>query len=308
MSKSYFSHDYNTAADPKIALLLSEFGGIGYAVFWRVIEMLHMEPTHKLQRKRFLYSMLSKQLMTTEENIIKILDLCFSECELFSSDDDYFWSARVFRNIDKKNEKYSKRSEINAENGRKGGLAKASKILAKSSECLANPSEPSQIKVNEIKVNNKDLCSEVDITNEDHRDLIKIVGRTKKKSTARKKQLSPDFCVTDTHRELAVENGWPSPAGEIEAFRDYHTSRGNTMLDWDRAFYTWLRNAKKFKASEKPMSQYQISKKVANEAFNRDFEKNFGRPPRQFQEEIGNARFTRQVDRDFVLETEDDLS
>ena len=33
---------------------------------------------------------------------------------------------------------------------------------------------------------------------------------------------------------------------EIEAFRDYHHSRGNSMNDWNRAFYTWMRNAKKF--------------------------------------------------------------
>lgn len=33
---------------------------------------------------------------------------------------------------------------------------------------------------------------------------------------------------------------------EAERFRDHHTARGNTMLDWDAAFRTWLGNAQRF--------------------------------------------------------------
>lgn len=67
-----------------------------------------------------------------------------------------------------------------------------------------------------------------------------------KKESARRKQLPPNFEVTEHHMQLAFKNQWPNPHDEIQAFKDYHEGRGNVMLDWDKAFYTWLRNAKKF--------------------------------------------------------------
>ena len=67
-----------------------------------------------------------------------------------------------------------------------------------------------------------------------------------KKKTSKKNQISENFYVTNEHRELAIQNGWPNPDNEIEAFKDYHLARGTIMKDWNRAFYTWLRNAKKF--------------------------------------------------------------
>ncbi len=72
---------------------------------------------------------------------------------------------------------------------------------------------------------------------------VKNTGISKKKN---KTQLPPDFKVTENHMALAKQNNWPDPNGEIEAFKDYHLSRGTKFLDWDRAFNTWLRNAKKF--------------------------------------------------------------
>ena len=53
MSKEtfYFPHDYDPTGDPKMQALLGEFGGCGYGVFWRIIEMLHSDSSHKLPLK-----------------------------------------------------------------------------------------------------------------------------------------------------------------------------------------------------------------------------------------------------------------
>lgn len=55
-----------------------------------------------------------------------------------------------------------------------------------------------------------------------------------------------------------LPEGWapkpgPRPAGfnetaELEAFRDHHTARANTMADWDAAWRTWMRNWSRFRA------------------------------------------------------------
>lgn len=33
---------------------------------------------------------------------------------------------------------------------------------------------------------------------------------------------------------------------QLEAFRDYHLSKGSRFVDWDRAFQTWMRNARQY--------------------------------------------------------------
>lgn len=71
-----------------------------------------------------------------------------------------------------------------------------------------------------------------------------------KKSSKRACKLTDEFKVSEKHIEVATENNWPNPHDEIEAFRDFHISKGNTYVDWDRAFYTWLRNSKRWNKGE----------------------------------------------------------
>jgi hypothetical protein len=61
------------------------------------------------------------------------------------------------------------------------------------------------------------------------------------------KPLPEDFKVTAKAIQLAKENGWPDPHKQLEAFKDHHIANGILMVDWERAFYTWLRNAKQWK-------------------------------------------------------------
>jgi len=67
------------------------------------------------------------------------------------------------------------------------------------------------------------------------------------RNSKKKSRLPDNFAVTDHHLEMALKNNWPNPLTEIEAFKDYHASKGSLFVDWDRAFYTWLRNAMRFK-------------------------------------------------------------
>ena len=55
--------------------------------------------------------------------------------------------------------------------------------------------------------------------------------------------------MKDKHPTLNLDS-------EIEAFEDYHSSKGSKFVDWDRAFQTWCRNADKWsKKPEKPLTQ-----------------------------------------------------
>ena len=107
----YFSHDYNPTSDPKIQALIGEHGAVGYGLYWRIVEMLHEEETHKLPCKKYIYLALAKQMSTSVEQVEAIVKCCVGLCELFVSDDELFWSERVLRNIGKRTEISNKRSE-----------------------------------------------------------------------------------------------------------------------------------------------------------------------------------------------------
>ena len=68
---------------------------VGYGVFWRIIEMLHQEDENKLPLKLYIYEAIAKQMLTSAEQIKTIINSCLNEYELFSADDDYFWSNRL---------------------------------------------------------------------------------------------------------------------------------------------------------------------------------------------------------------------
>ena len=126
----YFSHDYEPTSDPKIQALLAEYGGLGYGVFWRVIEMLHSDIDHKLPMKQYIYIAIAKQMLADAKQIESIIKYCADVCELFANDGEYFWSDRVLKNIELR----QRISDGRREAGRLGGLAKASKCLAKRSK------------------------------------------------------------------------------------------------------------------------------------------------------------------------------
>ena len=113
MSKDtyYFQHDYDPLSDPKLSALVGEFGAVGYGIYWRIVEMLHSDSNHMLKHKKYIYTSLAKQMLTSVEQVENVLNFSIETCELFESDEEYFWSNRVLRNIDRRNEIKEKRSK-----------------------------------------------------------------------------------------------------------------------------------------------------------------------------------------------------
>lgn len=134
----YFSHDYDPTGDPKMQAMIGEYGGLGYGIFWRMVEMLHADNSHKLPLKKFFYTAISGQMKTTPEIVEKLLNDCIDVFELFLSDGSFFWSNRVYRNIeDRENVK-----KIKSNAGRIGGIKSGESRKSKQNE--ANASSASQ--------------------------------------------------------------------------------------------------------------------------------------------------------------------
>ncbi|NLH45005.1 MAG: DUF4373 domain-containing protein, partial [Acholeplasmataceae bacterium] len=138
----YFPHDYEPTSDPKIQALIGEYGASGYGVYWRIVEMLHSDQTHKLPFKQYIFLAIAKQMLANAEQIQAIISYCIDTCELFHNDSEFFWSERVLKNIEERN----KLSEIRAVAGRAGAIAK---------QTVAKASKGKESKVNKIKEDNK---------------------------------------------------------------------------------------------------------------------------------------------------------
>ena len=147
----YFSHDYNPTSDPKIQALIGEHGAVGYGLYWRIVEMLHEEGTHKLPCKKYIYLALAKQMSTSVEQVEIIVKCCIELCELFVSDNELFWSERVLRNIEKRTEISNKRSEA----GKKSAeLRKISTSVEQvSTSVQQNPTKERKVKENKVNEN-----------------------------------------------------------------------------------------------------------------------------------------------------------
>ena len=131
----YFSHDYNARQDEKIAHYLSKVGMSGYGIYWLLIERMHQSESGKLTLK-YLNG------IAYADNIdITLLNTCYNiaiECELFVTDDKYFWSERVLKNKLELDEKRVKKS-----NAGKAGMqkrwAKDNSVITNDNRTITKP-------------------------------------------------------------------------------------------------------------------------------------------------------------------------
>ena len=111
MTKSfYFQHDYNSANDHKVLFLRQQFGIEGYGIYWYVIEQL-AQNGGVLPLK--IIPVIAMQIQTTADKVNAVV----RNYELFTIDDDLFFSARLMKQIEFRREL--------SENGRVGGLKSA---------------------------------------------------------------------------------------------------------------------------------------------------------------------------------------
>jgi len=123
----YFKHDFNAHADEKIVDLLMSHGIEGYGIFWYLIELLASAEDYTLGNN---YKRLAFTMRANEETLKSVVE----DFSLFIVENDTFWSQSLADRMNKLDEIKKKR----AENGKKGGLAKATKSVANAKQAEAN--------------------------------------------------------------------------------------------------------------------------------------------------------------------------
>ena len=195
--KTYFSHDINSLADPKIVIMINLHGVISYAWWWMLLEKLAEAPDYKLPCNRFTYLGLSivmdirpetlvfskclaneskclanaKQKEANESKCLaneakvsneilleNFINSLICDCNLLETDGEFFWSPGLLKRVNLRESKNSEISEKRRQAGRLGGLAK--KNFAKQTE--ANAKQNLANLANNIKENNiKDIEREI---------------------------------------------------------------------------------------------------------------------------------------------------
>ena len=176
--KTYFSHDINSLADPKIVIMINLHGVISYAWWWMLLEKLAEAPDYKLPCNRFTYLGLSivmdirpetlvfskclaneskclanaKQKEANESKCLaneakvsneilleNFINSLINDCNLLETDGEFFWSPGLLKRVTLRESKNSEISEKRRQAGRLGGLAK--KNFAKQTEANAKQTE-----------------------------------------------------------------------------------------------------------------------------------------------------------------------
>lgn len=162
----YFSHDYNPTADPKMQALIGEYGAAGYGLYWRFVEMLHNEESHKLPKKKYLFMAVAKQMLTSVEQVEVFVNDCIKMFELFKADRNNFWCERVFKNIEKRNgisEARSKAGKISAE--KRKNSTHVEQPLTHVEHKLTKPNKEKERKEKESKLNNINIIEGQNFSN-----------------------------------------------------------------------------------------------------------------------------------------------
>jgi hypothetical protein len=149
----YFPHDMNTISDPKISAFVGVFGGAGYGVFWRIVEMLHEDKNNKLPLKKYIFSAIAGTLKLNVDEVVEMVKFLTDEFEIFETDGEFFYSKRVCENMEKRNEIKEKRSfagRVSAEK-RSNESTNVEHVMNTDEQ---NPTK--EIKGNEIKIKDKE--------------------------------------------------------------------------------------------------------------------------------------------------------
>ena len=177
--KTYFSHDINTLADPKIAIMINIHGIISYAWWWILLEKLAEANDNKLPCNKVTFLGLSivmeinpetAKFSTCLANVAsasnaKLLEIFIKslveDCNLLETDGEYFWSPGMLKRVNLREAKKCELREKRRQAGRLGGLAKsknAKQNVASAKHLLAGAKQNLASLANNIKENNiKDI-------------------------------------------------------------------------------------------------------------------------------------------------------
>ena len=209
----WFSHDFNARDDEKILNMRMKHGWNAYGLYWAIIEMLRAAENYKMKTQ---YDSIAFALQTDSDLIKTIIE----SFELFSFDNDFFYSKSLLERMiikDEKSHKASLSAKKRWENNNTNQQLNAN-ALQQHSECNANAMQVKESKVKESKVKESKV-KEI----KEKENIPPIFEELKQYCTERKNGIDP------------------------QKFYDYYESKGwvvgrAKMKSWKASVRTWENN------------------------------------------------------------------
>jgi len=198
----WFSHDRAARRDPKILLMRSEYGAVGYGLYWMMVETLRETENYKYAKKHipalcldFVYA-----------DVAKFLSDCVNKFELFAEDEEYIWSESLLRRMKRYEDIRQKRVEA----GHKGGSTSA-----QHSKCQANAKQ----------MLSKSLPIRLDKIREDKKERYGDVVSLEK----------------EKYETLCFQYGKKEVDNKIDDINNYCLSKGKRYKDYAATIRAWFK-------------------------------------------------------------------
>jgi hypothetical protein len=242
----YFSHDSNARSDAKIIKLRRKYGMEGYGIYFALIEMLREDSAHKLLLDSF--EDIAYDLRVEVEKIQSIV----TEFDLFVVDNNYFYSPRLSRSMQKYYEVKNKRANSGAIGGKKKSQNTQNEEVENSA--LANEQTDSESEI----ANAKQMLSKTE-ANGEQKDTKCLALKERKGKERKEKESKGNVVVPPTIDEVIkyfIENGYTEEAarkayGHYTA-GDWHDMNGKKVKNWKQKMNNvWFKEENKAKPDPK---------------------------------------------------------
>jgi hypothetical protein len=241
----YFSHDSNARNDHKIIKLRRKFGIEGYGIYFCIIELLRDQSNYTLPLASF--EDIAYELQIDADKVKAIIN----DFELFTIDQNHFYSSRLKRSLEEYNELKNKRSAIGKLGGLKSGQAKVNQTSSKIEAKVEQNESKSEANDNQNSTVGQPLKES------------KVKESKEEKKKVNKKEFVPP--TVDDVISYFSQNGYSTEAAG-KAFRfyesgDWHDSNGKKIKNWKQKMNgVWFKEEHKLAENPIEKSSAEIAK------------------------------------------------
>lgn len=138
--KQYFSHDVNAFNDPKIVIMVDDWGIVSYAYWWTLIEDLASEETNTIKLNNLTFRYYAKKWGIDKSDVEQFIKALISDYELLATDDGLeCWSESLNRRIEKAEQTAEAKRKMYSEMGKRSAAKrKAAAVEASKNDVNEN--------------------------------------------------------------------------------------------------------------------------------------------------------------------------
>lgn len=177
MSKQqYFSHDVNAFSDPKIVIMIEDWGVVSYAYWWTLVEDLASEENNTLPINNITFRYYAKKWNIEKDEVQRFIKSLIDDYELLATDDGLeFWSESLNKRIEKVSQKMDARREVYSEMGKRSAAKRKAKTVNDESSTVATVGNGCQQKKRKEKKRKENKEEEINKRKENNRTVLRTV-------------------------------------------------------------------------------------------------------------------------------------